>query len=166
MYIIDLLHNLVRPASNKKRMIECIKKFHATIFIGQTGFGKTHLVLALIENEYHKHSDYIIIICPTPRESSTYHAEQWIKNYEKVWLVEPRDSFHQWIKKLSGLLRFLEVLFIIDDITANERLGERRQPVLELSISDRLRGHYLWLLTQSCTAIPKNLRRQAKAIFV
>ena len=64
------------------------------------------------------------------------------------------------------MLRFLEVLFIIDDIIANENLDKRRQPLLELSISGRHRSHYLWLLTQSYTAIPKNLRRQAKAIFV
>ena len=67
---------------------------------------------------------------------------------------------------MSELLRFLEVLFIIDDIIANESLDKRRQPLLELSISGRHRGHYLWLLTQSYSAIPKNLRRQAKAIFV
>ena len=64
------------------------------------------------------------------------------------------------------MLRFLEVLFIIDDIIANESLDKRRQPLLELAISGRHRGHYLWLLTQSYSAIPKNLRRQAKAIFV
>ena len=32
--------------------------------------------------------------------------------------------------------------------------------------SGRHHDHYLWLLTQSYSAIPKNLRRQAKAIFV
>ena len=64
------------------------------------------------------------------------------------------------------MLRFLEVLFIIDDIIANESLDKRRQPLLELSISGRHRGHYLWLLKQSYSAISKNLRRQAKAIFV
>ena len=63
------------------------------------------------------------------------------------------------------MLRFLEALFIIDDIIANESLDKRRQPLLELSISGRHRGHYLWLLTQSYSAIPKNLRRQAKAVF-
>ena len=67
---------------------------------------------------------------------------------------------------MSELLRFLEVLFIIDDIIANESLEKRRQPLLELSISGRDRGHYLWLLTQSYSAIPKNLQRQGKAIFV
>ena len=37
---------------------------------------------------------------------------------------------------------------------------------MELSISGRHQDHYLWLLTQSYSAIPKNLRRQAKAIIV
>ena len=35
-----------------------------------------------------------------------------------------------------------------------------------MTISGRHRDHYLWLLTQSYAAIPKNLRRQAKTIFV
>ena len=142
-----------------------IKKLHIAIFIGQTECGKTHLVLDLIENQYNNHFDYIVIICPTLQENDTYHAKEWIKNDDKVWLVDPKDNLYHWIRKLSGLLRFLEELFIIDDI-ANESLDKRRQPLLELSISGRHRGHYLRLLTQSYTAIPKNLKRQAKAIFV
>ena len=67
---------------------------------------------------------------------------------------------------MSELLRFFKVLFIIDDIIANESLDKRRQPLLDLSISGRHRGHYLWLLTQSYSVIPKNFRRQARAIFV
>ena len=67
---------------------------------------------------------------------------------------------------MSELLRFLEVLFIIDDTISNESLDKRRQPPLELSISGRDLGHYLLLLTQSYSAISKNLRRQAKVIFV
>ena len=42
-----------------------IKKPHASIFIGQTGCGKTHLLLGMIEKEYSKYFDYIIIICLT-----------------------------------------------------------------------------------------------------
>ena len=81
-----------------------IKKTHTAIFTGQTGCGKTHLVLELIENYYNKHFDYIIIICPTPRENSTYHAKMWIKNDDKVWLIDPKDNLYQWIQKLSQLL--------------------------------------------------------------
>ena len=127
---------------------------------------KLYLVLELIEKEYNNHFDYIVIICPTLEKNSTYHAKKWIKNDYKVWIVKPKDNLYQWIKKLSELLRFFDVLFILDDIIANESLDKRRQPLLELAISGRHWGHYLWLLTQSYTAVPKNLRRQAKAIFV
>ena len=71
-----------------------------------------------------------------------------------------------WIEKLSQLLACSKILFIIDDIIADEGLDKRRQPLLEVAISGRHRGHYLWLLTQSYSAMPKNLRRQAKAIIV
>ena len=64
------------------------------------------------------------------------------------------------------MLAHSETLFIIDDIIADESLDKRRQSLLELAISGRHRNHYLWMLTQSYTGIPKNLRRQAKAIFV
>ena len=108
------------------------KKPHTSIFIGQTGCGKTHLVLELIENQYNKHFDY-----------------NWIENVDKVWLIEPKDKLYQWIEKLSQLLASFKTLFIIDDIIADERLDKRRQPLLELTISGRYRYHYLGLLTQS-----------------
>ena len=142
-----------------------IKEPHAAIFIGQTKCGKTHLFLELIEKEYKNHFDYIIIICPTLRENSTYHAKEWIKNDDTVWLVEPKDNLYQWIKKLSELLRFFELLFTIDDIIANESIDKRRQPLLELAISGRHRGHYLWLLTQSYTAIPKKFKKTGQGHF-
>ena len=76
------------------------------------------------------------------------------------------NGLYYWIERLSRLLAHSETLFIIDDIIADESLDKRRQPLLELAISGRHRGHCLWLLTQSYSGIPKNLRRQAKAIFV
>ena len=66
---------------------------------------------------------------------------------------------------MSQLLARSKTLFIIDDIISDESLDKRRQPLLELAVSGRHCDHYLWLLTQSYSAIPKNLRRQAKAIF-
>ena len=119
----------------------------------------------MIEKEYKEHFDYIVIICPTLRENDTYHAKEWIKNDDNVWLVDPKDNLYQWIKKFSELLRFFEVLFIIDDIIANESRDKRRQPLLELSISGRHRSNYLWLLTQSYSTIPKILRGQTKAMI-
>ena len=145
----------IKTKSNKKRWLyhEYIKETHTAIFTGQTGCGKTRCVLKLIENEYNKYFDFIVIIYPTLRENSAYHPKEWIKTDDNVWLVDPKGNLYQWIEKLSELLRFLEVLFIIDDIIANKDLDERRQPLLELSISGRHRGHYLWLLTESYKGI-------------
>ena len=74
-------------------MIGYIKEPHTSIFISPTGCEKTHFLLKLIEKEHNKHFDYIIIICPTLQENNkTYHAKEWMKNNDKVWLVEPKDN--------------------------------------------------------------------------
>ena len=76
-------------------MTEYVKEPHMAMFNGQTKCGKTHLVLGLDENQYNKHFDYIIIICPTIRWNKTYLSRNWVKNDDKVWLVEPKDRLYQ-----------------------------------------------------------------------
>ena len=70
------------------------------------------------------------------------------------------------IEKISNLLAGSKTLFLIDDIIADEAVDKHHQPLLELAISGRHRGHSLWLLTQSYTAIPNNIRRQAKMLYI
>ena len=55
---------------------------------------------------------------------------------------------------------------MIDDIIADETLDKCRQPLLKLAILGTHRGHSLWLLTQSYTAVPNNIRRQAKMLYI
>ena len=83
-------------------MTDYIKKLHGSIFTGQTSCGKTHLVLELIEKECNKHFDNIIIICSTLRENSTYHAKEWIKNNDKVWLLEPKENLYNGLKSCQN----------------------------------------------------------------
>ena len=67
---------------------------------------------------------------------------------------------------MSNLLAGSKTLFLIDAIIADETLDKQRHSLLELAISGRHRGHSLWLLTQSYMAIPKNIRRQVKMLYV
>ena len=67
-------------------MTRYIKKSHTAIFIGQTGCGKTHLILELIDKEYNKHFDYIVMISLTIRLNKTYLSGDLIKNDDKFWL--------------------------------------------------------------------------------
>ena len=70
------------------------------------------------------------------------------------------------IEKISNLLAGSTTLFLIDDIIADETLNKWHQLLLELAISGHYRQHSLWQLTQSYTAIPNNIRRQAKMLYI
>ena len=79
IFSLVLGKNYLWTIQHQIKVTDYIKKPRTAIFIGQTGCGKTHLVLGLIEKEYNKHFDFIIIICRTLRENDTYHAKEWIK---------------------------------------------------------------------------------------
>ena len=142
-----------------------MKEPHTALFIAPTGVGKTHLAMSLLENEYRNHFDFIVIICPNLRYNSTYKSRSWVWNDPDVIPIEPSNQLYYLIEKISNLLARDKTLFLIDDIIADENLHKCCQPLLELAISGRHRGHSLWLLTQSYTAIPNNIRRQAKILY-
>ena len=136
------------------------------LFVAPAGVGKTHLALNLLENEYRNHFDFIVIICPTLRYNSTYKNRSWVWNDPDVIPIEPGNQLYYLIEKISNLLALDKTLFLIDDLIADETLDKCHQPLLELVILERHRGHSLWLLAQSYTAVPNNIRRQAKMPYV
>ena len=143
-----------------------MKEPHTALFVAPTGAGKAHLALNLLENEYRNYFDLIVIICPTLRYNSTYKNRSWVWNDPDVIPIEPGNQLYYLIEKISNLLAGDKTLFLIDDIIADETLDKCSQPLLELAILGRHRGHSLWLLTQSYTAIPNNIRRQAKMLYI
>ena len=143
-----------------------MKEPHTALFIAPAGVRKTHLALSLLENEYRNHFDFIVIICPTLRYNSTYKNRSWVWNDPDVIPIEPGNQLYYLIEKISNLLTGSKTLFLIDDIIADEALDKFHEPLLELATSGRHRAHSLWLLTQSYTAVPNNIRRQAKMLYV
>ena len=143
-----------------------MKEPHTALFIAPTGVGKSHLALSLLENEYRNNLDFVVIICPTLRYNSTYKSRGWVWNDPEVIPIEPCNQLYYLIEKISNLLAGSKTLFLIDDIIADEALDKCCQLLLELEISGRHRGNSLWLLTQSYTAVPNNIRGQAKMLYV
>ena len=139
---------------------------HTTLFVAPTGVGKTHLALNLLENEYRNHFNFIVIICPTLAPNETYKSRGWVWNDPDVIPIELGNNLYYLIEKISNLLAGSVTLFLIDDIIPDEALDKRRQPLLEMAISGRHRQHSLWLLTQSYTAIPNNIRKQAEMLYI
>ena len=143
-----------------------MKEPHTALFVSPAGVGKTHLALNLLENEYRNHFDFIVIICPALAHNETYKSRGWVWNDPYVIPIEPDNRLYYLIEKISNLLAGSKTLFLINDIIADEALDKHRQLLLGLAISGRHKGHSLWLLTQSYTAIPNNIRRQAKMLCV
>ena len=143
-----------------------MKEPHTALFVAPTGVGKMHLALSLLENEYRNHFNFIVIICLMLEHSETYKSQGWVWNDPDIILEEPGNQLYYLIKKYSNLLTGSKMLFLIHDIIANEALNKHHQPLLELAISGHHRNHSLWLLTQSYTAVPNNIRRQAKMLYV
>ena len=136
------------------------------LFVALTGVGKAHLALSLLETEYRNHFDLIVIIRPTLRYNSTYKNQNWVWNDLDVIPIVPGNNLYYLIENISNLLAGDKTLFLIDDIIVDETLDKHHQLLLELAILGRHRGHSLWLLTQSYTALPNNIRRQAKVLYI
>ena len=134
-----------------------MKEPHTALFIAPTGVGKTHLALNLLDNDSRNHCNFIVIICPMLEHNETYKSQGWVWNDPDVIPIEPGNQLYYLIEKISNLLTGSKALFLIDDIIADKALDKRRQPLLGLAISRRHRGHSLWLLSQSYTAIPNNI---------
>ena len=143
-----------------------MKEPHTALFVAPTGVGKTHLALNLLDSEFFNHFDFIVIICPTLKHNETYKSRGWVWTDPEVILIEPDNRLYYLIERISNLLTGSKTLFLIDDVITDEALDKHCQPQLELAISGRHRHHSLWLLTQSYTAIPSNIRRQEKMIYV
>merc|ERR1711911_23242 len=139
---------------------------HAALFIGPTGCGKSARVAKLLENEYKSHFDFIVIICSTLRWNKTYRERRWFWNDPSVILIVPRKNLFKWVEKMGTLLSTYKTPFLLDDVIADNALDRKRNALIDFAISGRHKSHSLWFLTQSYSAIPKNVRRQAKMLYV
>ena len=97
---------------------------------------------------------------PNPSTYEMYKSCGWVWNDPDVIPIEPCNQLNNLIEKISKMLAGSSTLFLTADIIVDEPLNKRRQPLLELAISDHHTQHSLWLLIQSYTAIPNNIRRQ------
>ena len=139
---------------------------HTALFIGPTGCGKSARAVKLLETEYISHFDFIVIICPTLKWNKTYRERRWFWKDPSVILVEPGKNLFEWVENMGSHLSNFRTLFLLDDVIADSSLDRRRNALIDLAISGRHKSHSLWFLTQSYSAIPRNVRRQAKMLYV
>ena len=148
---------------------------HCAIITGATSCGKTEFVLNILETKYKNFFKYIIIVCPTWRYNKTYLKREWLfEDPEHVFLVDPKefatkskDPLNDTLKaffETVGKLDESQVLFLIDDCSAQKGMTRKQQMLSELAFSGRHNNCSVWILTQKYNSVLTDLREQIKWI--
>ena len=150
-----------------------LKKAHSAIICGATDCGKTEFVLNLLETKYKDFFKYIVIICPTWRYNKTYLSRKWLFNDpEHVFLVDPnefatksKDPLNETLNaffEIIGKLDESQVLFLIDDCSAEKGMTKKKQMLSQLAFSGRHLNCSVWILTQKYNSVLTDVREQIK----
>ena len=139
---------------------------HCAAIIGRRGSGKTVYVLNLLENEFYKKFDYIVIISPTAKYDKAFKEREFIK---KCTVLDPGD------KDLDTILKILkdkyknvgDTLFILDDLAFDKSIKSKKPALEELAFISRHLRISIWIISQKYNSINKSFRDQLSwlAIF-
>lgn len=139
---------------------------HSAIICGQTGCGKTVFVLDLLEREYREKFEHIVILCPTVKWNKTYKNRRWIWSDREVYIVNPGERLHDYLRTFYALFAGEPTLYIIDDCSASKALTKKKDMLSELAFSGRHAGQSIWVLSQKYNAVLKDLREQTKWVVI
>ena len=134
---------------------------------------RLNLHLICLKQNTNSFFKYIIIICPTWRYNQTYLKRKWLFNDpEHVFLVDPKELFSKSKDPLNDTLKVFfesigkldksQVLFLVDDCSAEKGMKRKQQMLSELAFSGRHLGCSLWILTQKYNSVLTDLREQIK----
>lgn len=135
---------------------------HSAIICGQTGCGKTVFILDLLEGPYRGCFQHIVILCPTVRHNKTYQNCSWVWTDPEVFIVDPGERLHDYLRAFYQLFAGEPTLYIIDDCAASKTLTKKKATLSELAFSGRHAEQSVWVLTQKYNAVLKDLREQTR----
>jgi len=135
---------------------------HSAIICGQTGCGKTVYTLDLLEGFYRGVFHHIVILCPTIEYNNTYQNRSWVWTDPGVYVFDPGERLHDWIRALMKCFQGEPTLYIIDDCSAKKALTKKRDALSELAFSGRHAQQSVWVLTQKYNSVLKDLREQTQ----
>ena len=110
---------------------------HSAIICGQTGCGKTVFVLDLLEGPYRGVFRHVVILCPTIRHNVTYQGRSWVWRDPEVYIVDPGERLHEWLRFWYRRFAGESTLYIIDDCAATKALTKKKDMLSELAFSGR-----------------------------
>ena len=137
---------------------------HSATICGQTGCGKTVFTLDLLESPYRGFFQHIVVLCRTVRHNKTYQQCPWIWTDPDVYLLDPGERFHDYLRAFYHVFMGEPRLYIIDDCSASTALTKKKDMLSMLAFSGRHAKQSIWVFTQKYNSVPKDLREQTRWI--
>ena len=135
---------------------------HSAIICGQTDCGKTVFVLDLLEGPYCGVFRHIVILCPTAEHNKSYQERSWIWKDPEIFIVDPGERLHNYLRALYQIFQGEPCLFLIDDCAGTEALTKKKDMLSKITMHGRHAGASVWVLTQKYNAVLKDLREHTK----
>ena len=104
-----------------------------------TGSGKTQFLLDMLETEYNRVFDYIIIVCPTIEWNTTYINWSHLSDHGVIQIPCSQEIINHVLKAVSTIFRRTNTLIIVDDCAASQAVKKRVSELVRLAFSAR---HY------------------------
>ena len=140
---------------------------HSAIFAGATGCGKTLFALDLLERAPFRGSfRHIVILCPTTQHNKTYQDRSWIWADPEVYVVDPGERLHDYLRAFYQCFQGEPTLYIIDDMSASKALTKKKDMLSELAFSGRHAQQSVWVLSQRYNSVLKDLREQTRFVVL
>ncbi len=96
------------------------------------------------------------------KHNKTYRERSWIWNDPEVYVLDPGERLHDYLRAMYQIFQGEQTLFLIDDMSANKQLTKKKDMLSELAFSGRHANCSVWVLTQKYNAVLKDLREQTR----
>ena len=138
--------------------------FNALI-VGPTNSGKTQCLLNLLRGPFRGKFDYIVLLCPTFVNNTTY--TRFVDRDPHITVIVcQQHEIETELRVASFHYAGTNTLFILDDCAASKDVKGRTSQLVNLRFSARHDGISGWVLTQQITSIAKPFRENVAAIVL
>ena len=112
---------------------------------------KTVFILDLLEGPYRGFFQDMVVLRPTVRHNKTYQQCAWIWTDPEVYLLDPGERLHDYLRAFYRVFMAEPTLFIIGDCSASTALTKKKDMLSMLAFSGHHAEQSVWVITQNTT---------------
>jgi hypothetical protein len=112
----------------------------------------------MLETEYNRVFDYIIIVCPTIEWNTTYLNWSHLSDNGVIQIPCSQEMINNVLQAVSTIFRGTNTLIIVDDCAASQAVKKRVSELVRLAFSARHYNLSVIVLTQQLSSVAKPFR--------